>query len=144
MKKYLFLGLLTLGSCKKSETSEVTQDNQETKSFEMYEMSEMALLMEQMYVDHMHLKNKIMEGEDLGSFPDYLSKLHSSVMTDETDRDAFFKEQSALFEAAHLAIYEANEQNRKEVYNAAVQACISCHEVKCSGPIPKIKKLYID
>lgn len=144
MKKYLFLGLLTLGSCKKSETSDVTQDKEETKSFEMYEMSEMALLMEQMYVDHMHLKNKIMEGEDLGSFPDYLSKLHSSVMTDETDRDVFFEEQSALFEAAHKAIYNATTENKKDAYNNAVQACITCHEVKCSGPIPKIKKLILE
>lgn len=143
MKKYLIFGALSLLACKEQKVSDKEVVAEEQKSFEMYEMSEMALLMEQMYVDHMRLKEKIVQGEELGTFPEYLSKIHSSVMTDNTDRDAFFEEQSALFEAAHKAIYEATSENKKEAYNHAVQACISCHEVKCSGPIPKIKKLII-
>lgn len=143
MKKYFIFGALAFLSCKEQDASE-KKTVEQPKSFEMYEMSEMALLMEQMYVDHMRLKEKIVQGEDLGTFPDYLSKIHSSVMTDSTDRDAFFEEQSALFEVAHKAIYEASSKDKKDAYNHAVQACINCHEVKCSGPIPKIKKLILE
>ena len=35
-------------------------------------------------------------------------------------------------------------ENAKTHYSNAIQACISCHEVKCSGPIVRIKKLQLN
>jgi cytochrome c553 len=34
-------------------------------------------------------------------------------------------------------------KNAKQHFNEGINACVSCHQVKCGGPIPKIKKLYI-
>lgn len=112
------------------------------KEFKMYEMSEMASLMEQMYADNQLVKQRIMAGEDTGSFPDYIKNIHTSAMTDESENDAFFKEQAAKFIEAQQKIY-SDPKNAKQHFNDAVSSCVACHQGKCEGPIPRIKKLYI-
>ena len=113
------------------------------KKFEMYKMSEMAALMEQMYVDNERLKARIMKGDTIGAFPNHFTKIHNAVMTDESENDAFFKLQAKHFIAAQKLIYE-DPENAKAHFNEGVKACITCHEQKCHGPIPRIRKLYID
>ncbi|RTY95175.1 hypothetical protein [Flavobacterium sp. GT3R68] len=146
MKKYLLLvGFCFLISCNKkedkAECSSTSSDKKE-KKFEMYEMSEMAALMEQMYVDNQRLKERIKNGDTIGKFPNHFLKIHKAVMTDESENDIFFKEQAALFIKAQELIYK-DPKNAKEHFNEGINACVRCHEVKCGGPIPKIKKLYI-
>ncbi|GGB73694.1 hypothetical protein GCM10007424_11980 [Flavobacterium suaedae] len=119
-----------------------TSNNSDKKEFKMYEMSEMAALMEQMYAENQLLKQRIVSGDTLGKFPKYFLDIHSSVMTDESENDAFFKEQAAKFLKAQELIYN-DAENAKEHFNDAVSACVKCHEQKCGGPIPRIKKLYI-
>jgi len=112
------------------------------KEFEMYEMSQMASLMEQMYAENLQLKERIKNGDPVGSFPEHIVKIHSAAMTDETENDAFFKEQAGKFIKAQQQIY-ADPKNAQKHFNDGVTACIKCHEGKCEGPIPRIKKLYI-
>ena len=147
----LVFGILFFSCGKKeAEVSEKTVDSvacvsdskSDKEGFEMYEMSEMAALMEQMYVDNERLKERIIKGDTIGKFPQHFIRIHKSVMTDETDKDAFFDEQAAKFIKAQELIYE-DPANAKEHFNKGIDACIKCHEVKCGGPIPKIKKLYI-
>ena len=146
----LLLGFffLILSCDKKSDKKQTDKEACESDSkvnkdgFEMYEMSEMAALMEQMYVDNQRLKERIIKGDTIGKFPQHFIKIHQAVMTDETDKDAFFDEQAAKFIKAQELIYE-DPKNAKEHFNNGIDACIKCHEVKCGGPIPKIKKLYI-
>jgi uncharacterized protein YjaG (DUF416 family) len=139
---YVFLTVF-LFSCKKEDKSvgePVAKEVEE--SFEMYEMSEMAALMEQMYVDNQRLKEKIINGDTIGKFPQHFLKIHESVMTVKQDKDAFFDEQAKKFIRAQELIYK-DPKNAKEHFNNGVDACIACHQKKCSGPIPRIKKLYI-
>ena len=140
---YIFF-VVFLFSCKneekKTNSSEIVKDEE---SFEMYEMSEMAALMEQMYVDNQRIKDKIINGDSIGKFPQHFLKIHESVMTDEKDKDAFFDEQAKKFIEAQELIYN-DPANAKKHFNDGVDACISCHQQKCSGPIPRIKKLYIE
>ena len=147
--KYLFLLILSatlfLGcNSKKEETTEkcTTEDSVNEEAFEMYKMSEMAALMEQMYVDNELLKDRILNGDTIGKFPEHFTKIHEAVLTDETDKDGFFRAQAAIFIKAQELIYE-DPENAKEHFNNGIDACIQCHQVKCGGPIPKIKKLYI-
>lgn len=146
---YLFSVMLFLISCgsKTEEKDSVTtaaKDSVSTlKEFEMYEMSQMAALMEQMYVDNQRLKSRITEGDTIGTFPKHFLNIHASAMTDETDNDAYFKEQAAKFIEAQELIYK-DSVNAKKHFNDAVSACLRCHQVKCAGPIPRIKKLYIN
>ena len=146
---YLLFGFFIIfGSCQKANQGEIqtTESSVEKKAdegFEMYEMSEMAALMEQMYVDNERLKARIIKGDTIGQFPQHFKRIHEAVLTDETDKDAFFEEQSAKFIQAQELIYK-DPKNAKEHFNNGINACISCHQVKCGGPIPRIKKLYIE
>ena len=108
----------------------------------MYEMSEMATLMEQMYVDNQRLKERIIKGDTIGEFPNHFLKIHQAVMTDKQENDDFFKEHAKAFIKAQELIYQ-DPKNAKKHFNESVDACVQCHEVKCGGPIVRIKKLYI-
>lgn len=149
MKNFLVLVFLVfLSSCnnkteKKEVSSEKSVETKEEKKFEMYQMSEMSLLMEQMYVDNERLKERIKNGDTIGKFPNHFLKIHQAVMTDDTENDAFFKAQAAQFIKAQQLIYE-DPKNAKQHFNNGVDACLKCHQVKCGGPIPRIKKLYIE
>ncbi len=139
--------MLVFASCQKKEaevTTPVAEKPAEKpkKEFKMYEMSEMAALMEQMYVDNQRLKERIKTGDTIGTFPQHILKIHSSAMTDPSENDAFFKEQAAKFIKAQELIYK-DQANAKKHFNDAVDACVQCHQGKCEGPIPRIKKLYI-
>lgn len=148
MRKLLVFGctILFIISCqKKTESNDEKVDSTSTtekKSFEMYELSEMALLMEQMYVDNERLKERIQKGEPVGEFPSHFAKIHGAIMTDPSENDQFFKDNANIFLRAQEMIYK-DPENAKEHYSNAIKACISCHEVKCSGPIPRIKKLQL-
>jgi len=140
---FLFFLLLLLG-CAQKETKPKAACSvpPAKKSLQMYKMSEMAALMEQMYAENQQLKERIIRGEKIGAFPNHFLKIHQAVMTDSTENDAFFKEQAHNFIAAQEQIYQ-DPKNAEAHFNAGVDACIQCHEVKCAGPIARIKKLYI-
>lgn len=150
MKRYLLLlcAIAALGCAKKEKaaveekaSNEKCADTAQSR-FKMYEMSEMSLLMEQMYTDNVRLKQRILQGETIGAFPNHFLEIHKAVMTDPEENDSFFKSQAAQFIKAQELIYQ-DPKNAKQHYNEGVNACISCHQVKCGGPIPRIKKLYI-
>lgn len=143
MRFLLFTVFFVFVSCQNKFDQEVSDQKVDKKTFDMYEFSEMAMLMEQMYVDNERLKNKIIKGEDLGAFPDHFMKIHGAAMTDPSENDSFFKEQAELFLKAQKQIYE-DPANAETHYNAMVNQCIACHKVKCGGPIPRIKKLYLN
>jgi len=149
MKKiaWLFAVLILFSNCnskpeKAAESCDKPETDNSKKKFEMYTMSEMSLLMEQMYVDNQHLKERIKNGDTIGKFPSHFLKIHQAVMTDDKENDAFFKKQAANFIKSQELIYE-DPKNAKQHFNKGIDACIQCHQVKCGGPIPRIKKLYI-
>lgn len=145
MRKVIALALIfgVLACQKKEQQSEEKKCTPgKEKKLEMYQMSEMAALMEQMYVDNKQLKERIQNGDTLGSFPKHFLKIHTAKFTDETDNDLFFKQKAKEFISSQQLIY-SDPKNAKEHFNAGVDACLRCHENKCSGPIPRIKKLYI-
>lgn len=147
MKKivFCFFGCMLILGCQKKEQSEpiTTQNSEVSSSFKMYEMTEMAALMEQMYVDNQRIKQKIENNElDFGEFPEYYLKIHSAKMTDPDDFDEFFKSEALKFVVAQELVY-TDTSDVKTSFNNMVSACIECHHKKCTGPIERIKKLYI-
>jgi len=152
MKKFVvvFLAVAFMAAGCKKEAEAVKAEpakaackkNSSKKEFKMYEMSQMAALMEQMYVDNMRLKERITKGDTIGNFPQHFLKIHASAMTDESENDDFFKIEAAKFLKAQELIYK-DSLNAKKHFNDAVSSCVKCHEQKCEGPIPRIKKLYI-
>lgn len=112
------------------------------ESFQLYQMSEMASFMEIMYVDHQRIKGEILAGKKVDTLNFDLSKLFYARMTDTTDRDAEYQNMAKLYVEYEEQLLGDNLQ-QKEIYNKAVNMCISCHQIKCTGPIPRIKKLLI-
>ena len=141
MKYTLVLFLLVLIGCAQKEAKQECKLPKK-KVLTMYKMSEMSALMEQMYAENQQLKARILKGEKIGEFPNHFLKIHQAVMTDSTENDAFFKEQAHDFITAQEQIYQ-DPKNAQAHFNAGVDACIQCHQVKCAGPISRIKKLYI-
>ena len=145
MKKFVKITFLTflMISCTSNKKEDKKQEScaKPKDEFQMYEVSEMAALMEQMYVENTRLKDRILKKDTLGQFPSYFLKIEKATFTKGKERDSFFDEHAKLFLDVQKAIYEANDT--KVAFNSMVDQCIACHEVKCGGPIMRIKKLYI-
>src|SRR5690606_30108221 len=129
MKKLIFLFFIIIISCKNNQETEaeVTLNDSIKKetTFEMYKMSEQAMLMEQMYSYNLHLRSQILNNDSLGVFPSIFNNIHTAVMTNESDNDAFFHEQALIFIDAQKAIY-VNPSKAKDNYNKMVQSCLDC------------------
>ena len=54
-----------------------------------------------------------------------------------------FKDKAKEYITAQQLIY-SDQKNATTHFNAGIDACIKCHENKCGGPVPRIKKLYIE
>lgn len=116
--------------------------NSNDANIETANFSEMSRLMNKIYNENKKLKQRISKGDTLGKFPTYFLKINTALLTVNSDRDDFFGKQAKTFIEAQQLIYE-KPLNAKENFNATITTCIQCHQVKCLGPIPKIKKLYI-
>lgn len=143
MRFLILLSALLFLSCNSNSvgnTSEAACEKPKDE-FKMYEVSEMAALMEQMYVENKRLKERIIKRDTLGKFPIYFLTIENASFTKGKDRDAFFTKLADTFIAKQMEIYTSKDTIK--AFNAMVDQCIACHEVKCGGPIARIKKLYI-
>jgi hypothetical protein len=138
MRYFLVLVICLCFSCKEEDDSVISNQ----KKFDMYEMSEMSLFMEQMYIDNQRLKQRILKGDTLGKFPSSLLRIHKAAMTDQNKNDVFFKQHANEFIQSQELIYQ-DSINALVHFNKSIDQCIQCHQVKCVGPIARIKKLYL-
>lgn len=143
----VFFISLSFISCKKEVKP--LEDNKEsvvkdTTSFKMYEMSALASLMEEMHAKGMFLKNQIEEGKtDFGVWPEKHNDILTAKMTDPSDRDMFFTYQAEEYLRLEKILYQDTEGDKKQQFNDLINSCLECHQKKCGGPIPRIKKLLI-
>jgi cytochrome c553 len=139
---FYLLAVVLICSCTETsiEVEEVVVE--EKKNFEMYELSEMSAIMQHMYQLNEQLKARIENGEELGSYSESFERILEAEMTKGKQIDDFFKTHAETFLNDQRSIYE-NPEQAKELYNKAINSCVACHEVKCTGPIEKIEKLII-
>ena len=135
----VIFGALLVLSCKEQEDKVA-----EKPELIMAETSEMAQLMREMYAFNESIRQQIIDGELANAYPLSFDKIHSAVLTDPSDRDASFEQFSNHFIKAERAVFVNDSDNLIYKYNNAINACISCHNVTCTGPIPRIKKLLIN
>lgn len=112
-------------------------------NFEMYKTSEMAELMRLMLAKNTELRKQIIDGEEIGDFNEKYLKIHSAKMTDVSQRDETYPTFAKHFEQMQKEIFSVEKAKRKEQFNNTVNACIACHQDRCTGPIPRIEKLRI-
>ena len=140
MRLFCCCCIILLVACNSPKKKEIAK--KET-TYIMYEPSEMANLMNDMYLLNEKVKTQILEGETLDEFPTEFLKIHSAKLTKPSDRDEFFNNFSELYISQEKEIYNTSKTDLVVKYNNAINTCISCHKQKCTGPIPKIKKLLI-
>jgi len=133
----VFLVLIVFG-CKNNQ-----EEQKEKKVLVMAKTSEMALLMNEMYAYNESIKQQIIEGNLNNSYPQRFENIHSAVLTNPSVRDFDFESFSKQYLEAQKQVFESPQEELTVSYNNAINACISCHNVKCVGPIPRIKKLLI-
>ncbi len=133
----VFLVLIVFG-CKNNQ-----EEQKEKKVLVMAKTSEMALLMNEMYAYNESIKQQIIEGNLSNNYPQRFDNIHSAVLTNPSVRDFDFESFSKQYLEAQKQVFESPQEELTVSYNNAINACISCHNVKCVGPIPRIKKLLI-
>lgn len=142
MKKLFWLCSISfLLAC--SEKAKQEPKNKEIV-YDMYEPSEMATLMNQMYEANLALKKEIEAGNTPTEFPKDFLKIHTAELSNFKSRNEKFKAYSQLFITTEKEIFNTNSTlDTKERFNNTINVCVSCHQTECTGPIPKIKKLFI-
>ncbi len=144
----LVIILFTMISCnnksqeKNDKTNQTTEETKE--SLKLYQRTEMALLMLDMYEEMEQTKYLINKDSIL---PSNISKLFYNIHTGQLTTPSVRDENYSVFATQYLNnleyLYANSKTNAVENYNNVVTSCIACHQTKCTGPIPKIKKLYI-
>ena len=109
----------------------------------MYEASEMALLMRGMYELNKATRVQIIKNDSLFPVPEEFLSIHTAVLTDPSERDKEFDSIAEQFINAQKATFSNKSDSTIYHFNKSVNLCIACHETRCTGPIPKIRKLLI-
>ncbi|PIE49665.1 MAG: hypothetical protein CSA39_01545 [Flavobacteriales bacterium] len=131
----ILLLFLILHSCK--DKSRPTQD------LIMHEPSEMALLMRQMYEYNKLVKQQIIAGDSLTDYPEDFKKIHTAVLTNPEEKDAEYDSLANVFLTFQNKAFNTKKDSVVYYFNKSVNACVTCHTTRCTGPIPKIKRLKI-
>lgn len=152
-KKLLVAGCLIGASffvaCQQQDASKeentatnASAEGSQDKELEMYEASELASLMRQMYEGNLDLKKQIAEGKVPESFPEEWKKIHTAEATNPEELNETFDALAKQYIANMESIAEAKSTAEAKIaYNAMVGTCASCHQIYCTGPLAKIKKM---
>lgn len=144
-----FVGIVITNSCSNNETSQHQKSEQhklqtsnKNQILDPHQPKPMALMMRQMAENADSMKAKIMRGEKVDSLHYPFIRFYLVQATDESVKEPQFYENAKNYQTAHQAIFtHPNEQ--KKYYNLMINACISCHENYCSGPLRRIRKMPI-
>lgn len=136
----LIFSVVFLFSCNSRKETKV----EITPAKKFYKQSEMAALMLLMYKTNAENKQLILDGKSPNKFSEEFLKIHTAKLTDPTDRTSDFKTFSSFYLNNMKQVSVASQDSLINKHNAVVNSCIACHETTCVGPIPKIKKLYIN
>lgn len=139
--------LLMAGACGGNEEGETITESPAAgvvaEESQMYEASELASLMRQMYEDNDSLRTLIMSGEVPASFPEDFYTIHTAQATDPDEINETFHALAEEYMKNMEAIIHADKATVVAEFNNMVNTCVSCHQIYCQGPIPKIRKLTI-
>ncbi len=122
-----------------------TKGKKDVSANAMYERSELATLMVDMWDENKKVKEDLVNGLDSVVLSGQHEKMFTAKPTDSSDLTPVFYNLAKGYNT--LADSFSNAGSEREIkikrYNAVIDGCVSCHENFCSGPIPKIKQLYL-
>lgn len=152
LKKFIIIGCLAGASffvaCQQQgeesspEAETTSAESAAEKELDMYEASELASLMRRMYEDNLKLKKQIEEGNIPQSFPEEFKKIHTAEATNPDELNETYDALAQQYIKNMEAIAAADDAaSAKIAYNNMVGTCASCHQIYCTGPLAKIKKM---
>ncbi len=103
----------------------------------------MALAMRQMVSNAQQMKELIEKGQKLNVAKFPFIRFYLVEPTDPSILEPQFYENARLFQETYTALFKHPEQQEK-YYNVVINSCVNCHQSYCSGPLKRIKKLYIE
>lgn len=105
--------------------------------------SELALLMREMTQRTESMSAALKNGTDFPEKPEGFEKIINAVRTDSTIEQAPYEIYAKAWLDALNRLYAAPESNRKELFNALVANCESCHHAYCHGPLERIARMHV-
>ncbi len=138
----LALAVGSLGGCgsKKGSGSESKSSAEAPK---MYNMSELSLAMEEMYRTNEAFREALRSGMGIDSIPAVFYTIHTAEATSASDKDPMYHAMADVFLERMEAVAREPLANQPAAFNEMIDACVSCHQVKCQGPIDRINKLRV-
>lgn len=105
--------------------------------------SELAITMREMMDFSQQLKSDIENKKSPGQYPESIRKILTAKETEGmiSDREVFTGYANHYLSSLDSVYAEGDVVVH---YNGMVTSCVSCHSSYCQGPIPTIKKLYIN
>jgi hypothetical protein len=102
----------------------------------------MALMMRTMVRNAQVMRDQIQKGEVLDSLKYPFVRFYLVEPTDPSVLEPVFFENARFFQQSYLDLFR-HPQEQQKYYNLMVGKCMNCHEMYCSGPLKRIKKLLI-
>ena len=136
----VFIVCLLLQSCD-SNKKKLAVDKDELI---MYEPSEMTILMRRIYEFNKVVKTQIISKDSLLAFPEEFANIHTVSLTDPSERDDEFKTLAKSFIGFQKTTFSSKSDSIVYQFNQSINTCIECHKTRCTGPLPKIRKLLIN
>lgn len=104
----------------------------------------MALMMRQMADNAQKMKELIEQGKKVSAEQFPFIRFHLVEPTDPDVLQPQFFENARLLQEAHKALTTAPAGKQRELYTAYINQCINCHQIYCSGPLKRIRKLTLN
>lgn len=104
----------------------------------------MALMMRQMADNAQKMKDLVLADKQITEQEFPFIRFHLVEPTDPDVLQPQFFENARLLQKSHQALVKAPLAKQKEMYTAYINQCINCHQIYCSGPLKRIKKLTLD
>ncbi len=103
----------------------------------------MAMMMRQLVINADSMKAQLSRGKQLDSLRYPFIRFYLAEPTDPSVLEPKFYENARLFQAAYSALF-MHPQEQVKYYNLVINKCVNCHESYCSGPLKRIRKLYLN
>lgn len=102
----------------------------------------MALMMRQLAQNADSMKAQLQRGEAIDSLKYPFIRFYLAEPTDPNVLEPLFYENARLFQQAYVALF-SHKNEQVKYYNLMIGKCVNCHESYCSGPLKKIRKLFV-
>ena len=147
MQKYIVAIMMIGGVFVLSHCAQNTEEKPQMEAHEvpaMYQQSELAALMHEVHDLSAQWKIQLENGEELTPVPEWVDNMLSAQATSPEElADGAFESMAKEYLLQLEKLAHASGEDRKIAFNNSIQTCISCHQIYCNGPIPKIKKLAL-